>query len=714
MRQFTTSPGTPYPLGATWDGSGVNFALFSENAEAVDLCLFDESIGATEALRVRMREQTDAVWHIYLHEARPGQVYGYRVYGPHDPANGHRFNPNKLLLDPYAKATTGNVRWSEAMFGYPVESPDEGRDLQMDERDSAPGMIKGVVVESAFSWGDDRPPEVPWSDTIIYEAHVKGLTALNTHLPDNVRGTYAGLCEQPVLRHLHDLGVTSIELMPVHKFVDDQHLVENGLRNYWGYNTIGFFAPDVRYSATRTAGARVNEFKTMVKTLHRNGFEVILDVVYNHTAEGNHYGPTLSFRGIDNRAYYRLVPGDERYYMDYTGTGNTLNPLHPRSIQLMMDSLRYWVQEMHVDGFRFDLAAALARGLHEADRLSAFFEIIHQDPILSRVKLIAEPWDVGAGGYQVGAFPVLWTEWNGRYRDTVRRFWRKDENLLGDFAYRLTGSSDLYAHNGRKPYASINFVTAHDGFTLHDLVSYNEKHNEANGEGNRDGTNDNLSWNSGAEGPTSDPNINALRQRQMRNFLTTLFVSQGVPMLLHGDEYGRSQGGNNNAYCQDNDTTWYDWTWTKEQTDLFDWTRRVIALRKEFGVFRRPRYFQGRAIRGEDVKDISWLTPAGTEMTNEMWDDSGTHALAVRIAGEASDATLGQDVPQEDDTVLLLFNASDEPVIFTLPPAHGRAGWRRLLDTAAPEVTAGNAREHYTVNARSMAVFAEPPRRRRP
>jgi glycogen operon protein len=707
LREFTVQPGNPYPLGATWDGSGVNFALFSENAEQVELCIFDNANDPHEARRIRLRDQTDDVWHVYLPEARPGLIYGYRVYGPYDPVNGHRFNHNKLLLDPYAKAVTGTLEWSAAMFGYPMESGADDRDLMMDEQDSAPGMIKAVVVEGAFSWGEDKAPKVPWNDTVIYEAHVKGLTKLNPYIPEQVRGTYAGLCERPVMRYLQELGVTSIELMPVHQFVDDKHLVEQGLRNYWGYNTIGFFAPDAHYSAATAPGARVNEFKTMVKTLHRNGFEVILDVVYNHTAEGNHFGPTLSFRGIDNKAYYRLVPGDERYYMDYTGTGNTLNPLHPRTMQLMMDSLRYWVQDMHIDGFRFDLAAALARGLHEADRLSAFFEIIHQDPVVSQVKLIAEPWDVGAGGYQVGAFPVLWTEWNGRYRDTVRRFWRNDNQVLGDFAYRLTGSSDLYAHNGRKPYASINFVTAHDGFTLHDLVSYNEKHNEANGEDNRDGNNDNQSWNSGAEGPTDDANVNQLRQRQMRNFLTTLFLSQGVPMLLSGDEYGRTQNGNNNAYCQDNEISWFNWDWTDEQKSLHQWAKYMILLRKHHGVFRRMRYFQGRPIRG-GTKDIIWLRPDGEEMTDEVWNEDSVHVLAARIAGAAVDLRDENGRPLQDNSVLMLFNPSDDVVEFKLPANDSRGvTWSRLLDSSNQTLISGSIRGTYKLERRSVAVLAD-------
>jgi glycogen operon protein len=709
LREFRTYEGNPYPLGATWDGSGVNFALFSENAERVDLCIFDRPYGAPEVARVRMREQTDNVWHVYLPEARPGMLYGYRVYGPYDPVNGHRFNHHKLLLDPYAKTTTGPIEWSEAMFGYPMERNDDDRDLGFDDRDSASGMPKAVVIEPAFTWGDDKAPHRSWSDTVIYEAHVKGLTELHPDLDPPVRGTYAALADHRVISYLQELGITALELMPVHQFVNDKHLIDKGLSNYWGYNTLGFFAPDARYSATTAPGARVNEFKTMVKSLHLAGIEVILDVVYNHTAEGNHFGPTLSFRGIDNRAYYRLVPGDERYYMDYTGTGNTLNPLHPRAIQLIMDSLRYWVQEMHVDGFRFDLAAALARGLHEADRLSAFFEIIHQDPVLSQVKLIAEPWDVGAGGYQVGAFPVLWTEWNGRFRDTIRRFWRGDSGQVAELAYRLTGSSDLYAHNGRAPYASINFVTAHDGFTLHDLVTYNEKHNEENGENNQDGTNDNLSWNCGAEGETNDPAINELRGRQMRNFMTTLLVSEGVPMILHGDEFGRSQGGNNNAYCQDNEISWMNWQLSPRQKQMLEWTRRVIKLRHDHPVFRRRRYFQGRPIRGAGVKDIYWLRPDGTEMTDEAWSDDD-NVIGVYIAGAAADLQDLRGDPARDDNMLLLLNSSDERIDFTLPVQGGRpGGWRIEADAARPQDRRRPVRgTAYRLDPRSIAVLTHP------
>src|SRR5712671_5668561 len=581
-------PGQPYPRGATWDGEGVNFSLFSTNAEKVELCIFDAS-GRHELQRIALRERTDEIWHCYLPEARPGFLYGYRVYGPYDPGRGHRFNPNKLLIEPYAKALHGSLVWSDAHFGYRVGH--SKADLSFDKRDSAPGTPKCRVIDSAFTWGDDRPPRVPWHDTVIYEAHVRGLTMRHPDVPPQLRGTYAGIGTAPVVEHLLRLGITTLELMPIHAFFDDRHLLEKGLRNYWGYNTIGFFAPELRYSAT----GRVSEFKTMVKALHSAGIEVILDVVYNHTAEGNQMGPTLSFRGIDNASYYRLVLDEPRHYMDFTGTGNTLNLQHPRVLQLIMDSLRYWVLEMHVDGFRFDLASALARELFEVDRLGAFFDIIHQDPVLSQVKLIAEPWDVGPGGYQVGNFPVLWTEWNGKYRDSVRRFWRGDGGAVSDLATRLAGSNDLYAHSGRQPYASINFITAHDGFTLQDLVSYNDKHNEANGEENRDGESNNLSSNNGVEGQTDDPEIIAVRERQKRNFLATLLLSQGVPMISHGDELGRTQLGNNNAYAQDNEQSWIDWTLTPDKRTLLAFAIKIVRFRLSQPTLRRRKYFQGRS-----------------------------------------------------------------------------------------------------------------------
>ena len=701
-------PGQPYPLGATWDGSGVNFAIFSEHAEAVELCLFDQAYGAPETVRIRMPEQTDLVWHVYLPEARPGQFYGYRVHGPWAPHEGHRFNPNKLLIDPYAKAISGPVEWSDAMFSYPLDGRPDA-DLEMDLSDSAPGMPKGVVIEPTFSWGDDRAPKTPWHETIIYEAHVRGLTKLHPDLTPDTVGTYAALADYRVIRYLKQLGITAIELMPVHHFVHDKHLLDQGLRNYWGYNSIAYLAPESRYGRARSAGARVNEFKTMVKSLHNAGIEVILDVVYNHTAEGNHLGPTLSFRGIDNASYYRLVGADKRYYMDYTGTGNTLNMLHPRTVQLIMDSLRYWVLEMHVDGFRFDLASTLARELHAVDRLSAFFDIIHQDPVLSQVKLIAEPWDVGEGGYQVGNFPVLWTEWNGKYRDSMRRFWRGDPGTIAELGYRLTGSSDLYARNGRRPYASINFVTAHDGFTMRDLVSYNEKHNDANGEGNRDGESHNLSWNCGAEGETDDAQIRELRARQMRNFMTTLLVSSGVPMILHGDEIARTQHGNNNVYCQDNELSWQPWDLSDEQRQMLEWTQRVIRLRREHAVLRRRNFFRGRPIRGSDLKDILWVRPDGQEMSEAEWQDSGMRALGVYLSGHAADITDDEGQSIVGDSLLILFNTSDRAVTFTFPDVNHGNAWRLALDTMHPERAEGRPRgfdgRRYRVGPRSVVAF---------
>ncbi len=708
--EYRTLPGQPYPLGATWDGSGVNFALFSEHAEGVDLCLFDQASGTAEAVRIPLREQTDYVWHVYLPEVRPGQLYGYRVHGPYDPANGMRFNANKLVLDPYARAITGSVEWSDAMFGYAVGGG-EDRDLEMDTADSAPGMPKAVVVETAFSWGDDRPPKTPWHNTIIYEAHVKGLTQLNADLPAPLRGTYEGVAHHSVVRYLQELGITALELMPVHQFVHDKTLLDRGLSNYWGYNSIGYFTPHSGYSSSLRPGGAVDEFKTMVKVLHQAGIEVIIDVVYNHTAEGNHFGPTLSFRGIDNASYYRLIPGDPRYYMDYTGTGNTLNMLHPRTIQLIMDSLRYWVLDMHVDGFRFDLAATLARELHEVDRLSAFFDIIHQDPVLSQVKLIAEPWDVGEGGYQVGNFPVLWAEWNGKYRDCLRRFWRGDAGQVGELGYRLTGSSDLYERNGRRPYASVNFITAHDGFTLRDLVSYNEKHNEANGEDNRDGTDNNLSWNCGAEGQASDPNVEQLRVRQMKNFMATLLLAEGVPMLLQGDEAMRSQGGNNNSYCQDNEISWQRWDLTAEERHFLGFVRELIRVRKRHPLLRRRDYFRGRPIRGATIKDLSWLRPDGGEMSDEEWNDGRMQCIGLLMAGDAGlTDELGRTVV--DDTLVILMNGHHEACDFRLPSAPAGTNWTVVLDTARPGEE--NAGRHYRGSVkypladRSLALLRRP------
>ena len=670
-------PGKPYPLGATWDGSGVNFALFSEHAEKVELCLFDEK-ARREIQRVTLLEQTDLVWHGYLPEARPGLLYGYRVYGPYKPEDGHRFNPNKLLLDPYAKEIQSTLRWSDTHFGYKINS--NRADLSFDRSDNARGMLKCRVIDPAFTWGDDRPPNTPWHDTIIYELHVKGFTQQHPEVPPRLRGTYAALASEPIIDHFRNLGITAIELLPIHAFIDDRNLVERGLRNYWGYNSINFFAPDSRYSSN----GLVSEFKTMVKTLHASGIEVILDVVYNHTAEGNQLGPTLSFRGIDNTAYYRMAPDNSRYYMDYTGCGNTLNMMHPRVLQLIMDSLRYWVLEMHVDGFRFDLAAALARGLHEADRLGAFLDIIHQDPVLSQVKLIAEPWDLGAGGYQVGNFPVGWTEWNGKYRDAVRGYWKGEGGVIGEVSYRFTGSSDLYEHSGRRPYASINFITAHDGFTLHDLVSYNHKHNEANGEENCDGENHNRSWNCGIEGETDDVDVRALRMRQKRNFLATLFLSQGVPMLVAGDEMGRSQKGNNNAYCQDNEVSWLNWNLNKEDRELFKFVKNLIQLKKKHPSFRRRNFFQGHSIK--DKKDIIWLNPDGQEMSDQQWQHDFARSLGIYLAGSGIEERDAHGHLITDDDFLMLLNAHHEEIQFQLPDLIGDQTWQVLIDTISTSV----------------------------
>jgi isoamylase len=697
-------PGRPYPLGSLWDGEGVNFALYSEHAEKVELCLFDDS-GKRETFRVPLAEQTDMVWHCYLPEARPGQLYGYRVYGPYAPEQGHRFNHHKLLLDPYGKQIEGQIRWNDSHFGYRVGHKQE--DLSFDRRDDAPGMPKNRVADSAFTWGTDTSPRIPWHETLIYELHVKGFTMCHPDVPSQLRGTYAGLATAPVIEYFKRLGITSIELMPVHAFIDDRQLVERGLRNYWGYNSIGFFAPEPRYFATNS----IREFKTMVKTLHSAGLEVILDVVYNHTAEGNHLGPTLSLKGIDNVSYYRLVPDNPRYYMDYTGTGNTLNMRHPRVLQLIMDSLRYWVLEMHVDGFRFDLAATLARELHEVDRLGAFLDIIHQDPVLSQVKLIAEPWDLGEGGYQVGNFPVGWAEWNDRYRDTLRAYWKGDEGLVGDLAYRITGSSDLYAHSGRRPYASINFVTAHDGFTLQDLVSYNEKHNEANGENNQDGNNNNLSWNCGAEGSTDDPNILALRAKQKRNLLATLLLSQGVPMIYGGDPIAHTQMGNNNAYCQDNPISWLNWNLQPAHRDLLSFVQRMIHLRKRHPVFRRRRFFQGRPIKGANVKDILWLHPNGNEMSEEEWHAPSVRCLGMYLSGQGLDETDEQGRKVSDQNFLVLFNANHEDVEFSLPAYRPNARWFVWMDTSRESgllpTDTHDAGKGYSLQARSMALLME-------
>ena len=669
-------PGTPYPLGATWDGWGTNFALFSEVAERVELCLFDTAEGELTETRVELTEVDGFVWHGYLPSIAPGQRYGYRVHGPHDPSRGLRCEGSKLLLDPYTKAVEGDVHWDESLFDYQFRNP-----RKRNTQDSAAHMPKNVVINPFFDWGRSQRPNVPYHETVIYEAHVRGLTLRHPDVPPDQRGTYAGLAHPAVIEHLQRIGVTAIELMPVHQFVAEQPLVGRGLANYWGYNTIGFLAPHNRYSSAGQRGEQVGEFKEMVKTLHQAGIEVILDVVYNHTAEGHHLGPTLSFRGIDNAAYYRLSDSERWRYLDYTGCGNSLNARNPHSLQMVMDSLRYWILEMHVDGFRFDLASALARELHDVDRLSTFFNLVQQDPVVSQVKLIAEPWDVGEGGYQVGNFPPLWTEWNGKYRDTIRDFWRSRPSTRPEFASRLTGSSDLYATSGRRPVASINFVTCHDGFTLNNLVSYNHKHNEANGEDNRDGTNDNRSWNCGAEGPTDDPAVNELRARQKRNFLVTLFLSQGVPMLLAGDEMSRTQAGNNNAYCQDNELSWLDWGQAAAEQDLLQFTEALAGLRRDHPVFRRRRFFLGQGT-SDEKGDIIWLTPAGEVMTGADWDASHANLLAVFLNGGAISEPDPRGGKITDASFLLLFNAHGNPITFTLPEASYATGWEVIVDTA--------------------------------
>ena len=668
-------PGKPYPLGATWDGKGTNFALFSENAERVELCLFSQEDGKTET-RIPVEENDNRIWHVYLPGIHPGQYYGYRVYGPYQPEQGMRFNPNKLLQDPYATAINGTYEWDDSLFGYQIGSP--LGDLTYDERDSAPFVPKCVVTDPSFDWEGVEPPRIPLHRTVIYEMHVKGFTVQHPQVPPELRGRFAGLTTPPVIDYLHQLGVTAVELLPVHHFVNDHHLRDKDLTNYWGYNTIGFFAPHAPYSCC-SQGLQVAEFKEMVKAFHREGIEVILDVVYNHTAEGNQLGPTLSFRGIDNSAYYRQINDNPRYYQDYTGTGNTLNMRNPSVLRLMMDSLRYWIQEMHVDGFRFDLASALARELHDVDRLSSFFDVIHQDPIISQVKLIAEPWDVGEGGYQVGNFPVGWAEWNGKYRDTMRDFWRGDERTLGDFANRFTGSSDLYQDDGRHPTASINFITAHDGYTLRDLTTYQIKHNEANQEGNADGENHNRSWNCGVEGETNDPKINNLRRRMARNFLATLFLSQGVPMLLAGDEIGRTQKGNNNPYCQDNEISWLQWDAIDEENLAF--TRRLIHFRQEHPVFRQRRWFLGKPIHGTDLSDIGWFLPDGNQMNESSWGVGFAHSVGIFLNGggiKQPDPT-GQRII--DNSFYLIFNADPNRINFTIPNQAWGSCWEKVLDT---------------------------------
>ena len=703
QRAMRLREGRPFPLGATWDGLGVNFALFSAHATKVELCLFDAK-GERELERIVMPEYTDEVFHCYLPDARPGTVYGYRVHGPYEPENGHRFNPNKLLLDPYAKGLVGALKWDPSHFGYQMES---GDDLSFDERDSAPFMPKSRVVDPAFTWGHDRRPNIPWADTIFYETHVKGFTKLHPALPEELRGTYAGMGQPEIVDYLKSLGVPAVELLPVHSFVQDQHLTDKGLTNYWGYNTIGFFAPELRYSASGS----LSEFKEMVARLHDAGLEVILDVVYNHTAEGNEKGPTLSFKGIDNASYYRLIDNDRRYYVNETGTGNTVNLSHPRVLQMVTDSLRYWVQEMHVDGFRFDLATILGREPYGFDEGGGFLDSCRQDPILSSVKLIAEPWDIGPGGYQVGGFPPGWAEWNDKFRDTVREYWKGDEGKLPDMATRLTASGDAFNKRGRRPWSSVNFVTAHDGFCLHDLVSYNEKHTEANGEDGRDGHSDNKSWNCGAEGPTDDAEINRLRERQKRNFLATLLLSQGTPMILAGDELGRTQEGNNNTYCQDNELNWVNWEGIGEDGEaLINFTRKLLTLRKSLPILRRGRFLTGRVNEELDVKDVAWISPTGKPMEDHEWEDASARCLGMLLDGRAR--ATGLHRPAMDITALLVANAHHDVVGFTLPQVVGGTTWHCLMDTNLPEgveIESFDSGQEYLVTGRSALLFALEP-----
>jgi len=704
MEKITVYPGRPYPLGATWDGSGVNFAIYADNATAVELCFFKNEDDTKETHKIKLAERTHHIWHGYLPDILPGQLYGYRVHGPFDPENGHRYNANKLLIDPYAKAIAGVIGWHDALFSYVMGS--EIQDLSFSELDSAPFIPKAVVIDETYDWKGDVPLDIAYHESIIYEAHVKGFTMQHPDIPEEIRGTYAALAHPVTLNYLKELGVTAIELMPVHQFVNDRHLVEKGLSNYWGYNTIGFFAPDVRYAASTERGGQVKEFKDMVKAMHVAGIEVILDVVYNHTAEGNHMGPTLSFKGIDNASYYRLT-GDKRYYMDYTGTGNTLNANLPNVLRLFMDSLRYWITDMHVDGFRFDLAPALARELHSVNKLSAFFDIIHQDPLISQVKLIAEPWDVGEGGYQVGNFPPEWAEWNGKYRDCIRDYWRGAHSMLGEFAQRFTGSPDLYQDDLRSPTASVNFITAHDGFTLHDLVTYNEKHNEANGEDNKDGEQHNGSYNYGVEGETDNAEINVIRSRQKRNLLTTLFLSQGVPMMVAGDEFGRTQRGNNNAYCQDNEISWLDWI--NADRELFNFTQQLIHLRKRHPVFCRRRWFQGVPIKGIGLEDVAWFLPEGVEMEEHNWNEDYAKSLAIYLNGDDLRSTDQRGEKITDDSFYLMFNAHDDYLDYNLPNERYGKEWLKVLDTAIQDINESPTR-HFTsdtirVEGRSIVLL---------
>lgn len=674
MTELELYPGHPYPLGPTWDGKGVNFSIYAAHATAVELCLFEENSGQPKSV-IKLFERTSQIWHIYIPGISPGQCYGYRIYGPFNPSKGQRFNPNKLLIDPYAKAISGSVNWHESLYGYEVGKDD----LTFSELDSAPFVPKSVVIDDSYDWEGVKAPDTSYHTSIIYEAHVKGLTKLHPEIPEDIRGTYSAIAHPIIIKHLKSLGITAIELMPIHQFINDNVLVEQGLNNYWGYNTINFFAPDTKYSSKGTLGGQVTEFKDMVKALHKAGIEVILDVVYNHTAEGNHLGPTLSFKGIDNAEYYRLT-ADKRFYMDYTGTGNTLNAHFPSVLRLMMDSLRYWVTEMHVDGFRFDLASTLARGLDEVNMLGAFFSIIHQDPVISQVKLIAEPWDVGHGGYQVGNFPPEWAEWNGKYRDSIRDYWRGEHSMLGEFASRFTGSPDLYQDDNRRPTASINFITAHDGFTLHDLVTYNHKHNEANGEGNKDGEDHNRSSNYGVEGETEDVQINLLRQKQKRNMLATLFLSQGVPMLVAGDEMGRTQRGNNNAYCQDNEISWIDWK--AADAGLLEFSKKLLNLRKSHPVFCRRRWFQGQPIKGSGVTDIAWFLPDGIEMQDHNWDEDFAKSLAVFLNGRGIKSRDNKGRKIIDDSFYIIFNAHYAGLDYKLPPAKYGIEWHEIINTS--------------------------------
>jgi isoamylase len=712
----TVLPGKPYPQGATWDGTGVNFSVYSETATAVELCLFDD-VEALTSENIHLREVTGHVWHSYLPGIKMGQLYGYRVHGPYEPERGYRYNPAKLLIDPYARAVAGQLDWSAPVFAYKLGDPAE--DLSGDEEDDVRGVPKCVVTPTHFDWENDRPPLTPLHDSVLYEVHVKGITARHPEIPEELRGTYTGLAHPVMIEYLKRLGITAVELMPVHQFVDDKRLVEQGLRNYWGYNSINYFAPEARYSASGNCGEQIGEFKAMVRSLHRAGIEVILDVVYNHTAEGNHLGPTLSFRGIDNITYYRLGAEQPRYYMDYTGTGNTLNVRHPQVLKLIMDSLRYWVEEMHVDGFRFDLAAALARELHDVDRLSAFFDIINQDPVISQVKLIAEPWDVGEGGYQVGKFPPLWAEWNGRYRDVVRRYWKGDDGQLAELGYRLTGSSDLYQRDGRHPGASINFITAHDGFTLHDLVTYNEKHNDANHEDNHDGTNENHSYNYGVEGETPNARVNEIRQRQQRNLLATLLFSQGVPMICAGDEIDRSQGGNNNAYAQDNETSWFDWDLDARRCALLEFTRRLVGMRRDHPNFHRRKFFQDREIGpgtaqrqvdGRSEPDIVWVRPDGQQMAPDEWHAGWVRCIGVILNGRTLDDVNAVGEGIQDGSFLLLLNPSEVSIDFYMPKLHDGTAWEVRLDTSKPDLAKTRVvrlAQPYELRPRSAALLKE-------